>query len=88
MFDNPKKELERLEQQLLAAEEDVDAESAEEFDELFCDEIYEDSEEEYVMDEDRYVPPKKKGIQGLLIIACLEIAAIIALALWWLEQLR
>lgn len=129
MFDDPKKELERLEQQLLAAEreetddEDFDSlyediyeefseeESFDEDDELllllnhtdvpirnhannYGTDLYGraagfDADEEYYdMDEDRYVAaPKKKGIRGLLIIACLEAVAIIALAAWWLGRL-
>ena len=105
MFDNPKKELERLEQQLLAAEA---ADTEEDFEELYeeeyevfdaeDDELMEllgrsagfdsQSDELYDMEENRYAaPPKKKGIRGLLMIACLEAIAIIALAVWWLRRL-
>ena len=132
MFDNPKKELERLEQQLLAAEideEDEDFESLydEIYDEFGAEESYEvdeelkrmlnytdvpirnysnnygqsdrdvagraagfdADEEDYYMDTERYVasPKKKKGIRGLLVLACLEAIAIIALAVWWLGRL-
>ena len=106
MFDNPKKELERLEQQLLAAEaadEEGDLEDLyeEEYDDFGAEdeELMEllgrsagfdaDIQEDYTMDEDRYVAPnKKKGIRGLLVIACLEAIAIIALAAWWLGRLQ
>ena len=117
MFDNPKKELERLEAQLLAAET---TNTEDDFDSLYED-IYDEfgeetpdhldaelrqildysdqefsrraagfdaEEEDYYMDTERYVaPPKKKGIRGLLIVACLEAVAIIALAAWWLGRL-
>ena len=56
MFDNPKKELERLEQQLLAAEMDEPMEETEEvFDDLY-DEINDEFSEEafYGEDEDSY----------------------------------
>ena len=131
MFDNPKKELERLEQQLLAAEaheqEEEDFESLYEeiYDEFGREEPYEvddelkqmlnysdipirnhannygnpqqdlsqrsagfEAEKDYYMDSDRYVPmPKKKGIKGLLVLACIEAVAVIALAAWWLGRL-
>lgn len=48
MFDNPKKELERLEQQLLAAEEVPEA--AEDFDDIY-DEVYDEFDEEEPYDE-------------------------------------
>ena len=51
MFDNPKKELERLEQQLLAAEMDIDEEVEEEFDDLYED-IYDEFGEEAPYDVD------------------------------------
>ena len=84
MFDNPKKELERLEQQLLAAE----AGDAQEDD---FDSSYDDrydglpevkgraagfDAEDYVMDDDRYVPaPRKKRAGGLLLIVFLALVA-------------
>ena len=97
MFDNPKKELERLEQELLAVEA---SEEEPDFDE-FSDEEYEDLPEErdffrrsagfdipdgsYSMDSSRYVPaPKKKRRGGLLLIACV-IAALIAWRMGWLS---
>ena len=133
MFDNPKKELERLEEQLLAAEmEPIGEEVEEAFDDLCddLDEIYDEADDalpyemddelqsmlrytevpaesgydrhfsdraagfdadgdEYCMDDDRYAapPPKKKGMRGLLVAACLEALLLIALALWLLGRL-
>lgn len=46
MFDNPKKELERLQAQLLAAEEDRTE------DDSFCDETYDDSGTGEIFDEE------------------------------------
>ena len=101
MFDNPKKELELLEQQLLAAEEP----DAENFDD-FSDEIYDeidleearafsrrsagfDSEDDlYEMDSRRYVPvPRKKGIGGLVFVSFLELLVAAGLIAWWLRRL-
>ena len=66
MFDNPKKELERLQEQLLAAETDDLQE--EDFDSSYdvLSEIRSRAAgfdaEDYVMDDDRYVPaPRKKA---------------------------
>jgi len=101
MFDNPKKELERLEQQLLAAEEsaaeDLDGFSDEIYDEIDIEESYELSrrsagfdiqDDLYEMDASRYVPaPKKKGIGGLLLIAILELGLAVALIAWWMGWL-
>ena len=133
MFDNPKKELQRLEEQLLAAEmEPIGEEVEEAFDDLCddIDEIYDEADDtlpyemdgelqsmlryaempaesgndrhfsdraagfdaeegDYDMDDDRYAapPPKKKGMRGLLIAACLEALLLIALALWLLGRL-
>ena len=91
MFDNPKKELERLEQQLL----EVDTSEEEVFSDDFSEEaddigtIYEDlsfysrsagvneREGSFAMDTARYVPvPKKKRRGGWLLIACLAVALI------------
>ena len=91
MFDNPKKELERLEQQLLAME--VSEENSEpdsfpaETDDI--DTIYDDLSfsrrsagfdvrgASSVMDTNRYVAvPKKKRRGGWLLIACLAVALI------------
>ena len=80
MFDNPKKELERLQEQLLAAETD-------ELQEDDVDSPYDVlsemrsraagfDAEDYVMDDDRYVPaPKKKGIKGLFFLFFLVLIA-------------
>ena len=97
MFDNPKKELERLEQELLAVES---SEKEPDFD-AFSDEEYGDLPEAgdffrrsagfdiptdtYIMDSSRYVPaPRKKRRGGLLLIVCV-IAALIAWRMGWLS---
>ena len=119
MFDDPKKKLQWLEQQLLAAElgeEDEPIEDEEEepddreFDRLY-DDIYNEFgreepcemddelrsmmdrsagyEEEYEMDEDRYVPARKKRGFGRLVFFALTLPlAIIALVLWYLGRLQ
>ena len=96
MFDNPKKELEWLEQQLLAAETG-DAQE-DDFDSSY-DDRYDGLPEvkgratgfdadDYIMDTGRYVPaPKKKGIKGLLFIAFLELIAAGLLISWWMGWL-
>ncbi len=96
MFDNPKKELERLEQQLLAAEQ---RDALEEEENLFLedtDDFYDDLssrstgfgiDEEYIMDTDRYVPAKRKSMGGLVFFALLLAVSATALALWALGQL-
>ena len=94
MFDNPKKELERLERQLLDAERtepdaDFEAFSPEEADDFFCRSVgFDDDQEALSMDADRYVPaPAKKGIGGLVTVALLLAFSVIALALWGLGRL-
>ena len=110
MFDNPKKELERLEQQLLAAEtdygefEEAEDEESEEFDRVYAD-IYDEFgreepyemdeelqsmfsrsagyEETCVMDEDRYVPARKKSFRGLVTVAILLPLTVIAFVVWY-----
>ena len=91
MFDNPKKELERLEQQLL----EVDTSEEEVFSDDFSEEaddigtIYDDLSfsrrsagfdvrgASSVMDTNRYVAvPKKKRRGGWLLIVCLAVALI------------
>ena len=80
MFDNPKKELERLEQQLLAIEEkqpddnfDTDEEQwSPDPDFIRRSAGFDAEKEEYEMNADRYVPaPRKKGIKGRLFIVFL-----------------
>jgi len=97
MFDNPKKELERLEQELLAVEaseeeSDFDEFSAEEYEglpderDLFRRSAgFDMPDDTYVMDRSRYVPaPKKKRRGGLLLIVCV-IAVLIAWRMGWLS---
>ncbi len=104
MFDDPKKELQFLEEELLRSEE-----KDEEF-ERFYSEIYAEfgdhSQEDLLKDnpaaeqpqrpqrtpytdDTRYVPapPKKKGIKGLVILACLETLGIVGVVLWWVLKI-
>lgn len=109
MFDNPKDELQRLEEALLEEEErelppqedelDLDAILAEFGDEEpprqrkrrnpaadFHRTVYDDE----TFNEDAAVPdndPKPKGIGGLLVLAILELAGIVGVALWWAKWL-
>ena len=102
MFDDPKKELKRLEEELLKEEQPDD-----EF-EKFYREIYEEfgpGEEEQkpvaaparpaaprastYADTPRAVVPKKKdkSIRNLTVAICLECVGIAAIVLWWVLQL-
>ena len=99
MFDNPKKELERLEQQLLAVEASEEAafdEFSDEADDI--DTIYEDlafsnrsagfntQKNSYTMESSRYVPvPAKKRKGGWLLIVCLAIIGLIIWRMGWLS---
>ena len=97
MFDDPQKELKRLEEQLLKTETDDDFEQ-------FYQDIFEEfgsGEEESApravapkknantyADAPRAVAPKKKkGVKGLVITICLELIGIAAVVLWWAAQL-
>lgn len=98
MFDDPQKELKRLEEQLLKQEM-----NDEEFERFYRD-IYEEfgpvEEEQPVAapvkprpkstyaDTPRAVAPKKKkGIRGLVITVCLESVGIIAIVMWWVLRI-
>ena len=97
MFDDPQKELKKLEEQLLTLEN-----KDEEF-ERFYREIYEEfgpaTEEKPVAapvkkkqstyaDAPRAVAPKKKkSVKGLVITVCLESVGIMALAAYWIMRL-
>ena len=103
MFDDPQKELKKLEEQLLKQEM-----NDEEF-ERFYQDIFEEFgpvDEEAVApvapkqpvkkapkpstyaDTPRAVAPKKKkGVKGLVITVCLESIGIIALTLYWVLQI-
>lgn len=108
MFDNPKDDLQRLEQALREEEAQELAPDAEDLDldailEEFGSEeqpkrkrknpaanfhrtVYDDE----VFDEDAAVPdydPKPKGIGGLLVLAILELAGIVTVALLWAKWL-
>ena len=97
MFDDPRKSLHRIEDELLDEElEDIlygdeEEEFAQEYRQPrirrgrrrdFSRAVYEDEDD----DEDRYmILPKKKGIKGLVFLAALEILAILAVLGWWLQ---
>ena len=97
MFDDPQKELKKLEEQLLTLET-----KDEEF-ERFYREIYEEfgpatqekpaaapvkKKQSTYADAPRAVAPKKKkSIKGLVITVCLESVGIIALAMYWIMRL-
>ena len=94
MFDDPNQELERLERQLREeeAEEWLDRELAEarrllDEDAPECaaantDRVDVDLES-YSDALEQPDAPKEKGIRGLVILACLETAAIVAVILYW-----
>ena len=100
MFDDPRKSLHRIEDELLDEElEDIlygDEEDEEEYVEYeqprrckrkkqnFHRAVYEDEDD----DEDRYMLlPKRKGCKGRVFLAILEIIAILAVLGWWLQWL-
>ena len=89
MFDDPKKELKRLEEQLLAAEEEQWAESA------FLPEEEEPAEPEaggrFLLPEEPEAPPEPEEAPGrpnirvpiLVAALLLEVAALFAVLAWW-----
>ena len=98
MFDDPRKSLHWMEDELLDEElEDIlygDEEDEEEEYERprrrgrkqrdFHRAVYEDEDD----DEERYMLlPKRKGIKGLVFVAVLETIAILAILGWWLQWL-
>lgn len=98
MFDDPKKDLERLEEQLRTAQE----ENTEETDWLeearaMMDREFE-GESTHIDDydgdkdgEDEFsvpAPKKKKRLGGLIVVLILELLGIAAVALWWLQWLK
>ena len=101
MFDDPKKELERL-QQLLDGEDDrwLDDQLAEAH-RLMGDPVPEEEPPAEVRrfrgrntdpadvdmvgySDEIHDEPKKKGVRGLVILACLELLGIAAVAAYWL----
>lgn len=84
MFDDPGKNLRQMQEELLSEEFDEFEDEYEPPD--YGRTVYE--EEEYDADAAIYVEePKKKGIGGLLLLAILEVAAILAIVGWWLQWL-
>ena len=92
MFDDTKKELQKLEQKLLQQEDD--------FEDFYRDVLKEFGTDENRTDPTRRKPsrrsygdtpravvvPKKKSIKGLLLTVVLELIGISALALYWIMQ--
>lgn len=100
MFDDPKKELKRLEEELLKA--DVRDEEFEQFYQSIYEEFGPEMEEtpapapvkkpqpkkSAYADAPRAVAPKKKkSLRGLVILVCLEAAGILAVIGWWMLKL-
>jgi len=98
MFDDPKKELERLEEQLRTALEENTEETdwleearammdrefeGESTGNLDYDED-EDGEDEFSVP----APKKKKRLGGLIVVLVLELLGIAAVVLWWLQWLK
>ena len=115
MFDDPRRELNRLQQELLVEEEEEEYEEVSEEDDLadILEMLHRDNprqpayredaeavEEEEDWQEDweedyedetqdsrtlyRERPRRKKGIRGLVILACLELLGIMLILGWWL----
>ena len=101
MFDDPRKSLHRIEDELLDEElEDIlygDEENEDEYEEEYRQprarkggrrDFHRTVYEDEDDDEDRYMLlPKRKGIKGLVFLAVLEIIAIRAVLGWWLQWL-
>ena len=99
MFDDPQKELKRLEEQLLQCRTDDDA--FEQFYQEILKEFGPGTEQKKprtaafggkagaYKDAPRAVAAKKKekGVRGLIILICLELLGIAGVALWWLQRL-
>ena len=83
MFDNPKKELQRLEDQLLAAEEEA-WEIQEE--PTGPEELYPEEEPPIQEPEEEDPPPSKASSRIPILVAALllEIAALFGVLAWWL----
>ena len=87
MFDDPKKELKRLEEQLLAAEEEQWADA------VFQPEETESTEQEILLPEEPEEPPApeerasvKQSLRVPILISALllEVAALLGVLAWWL----
>lgn len=84
MFDDPKKELKRLEEQLLAAEEEQWAEDA------FLPEEEERTGPEYALPEEPPAPEEEASVKPslrvpiLVAALLLEVAALLGVLAWWL----
>ena len=101
MFDDPRKSLHRIEDELLDEElEDIlygDEENEDEYEEEYRQprarkggrrDFHRAVYEDEDDDEDRYmILPKKKGIKGLVFLAVLELIGILAIIGWWLQWL-
>ena len=102
MFDDPQKELKKLEEELLKQE--MNDEEFERFYHDVFEEFGPDEEDDtpaaakqpekkatkpstYADTPRAVAPKKKKGIKGLLITVCLESVGIIALVLWWVLRI-
>jgi len=84
-FDDPHKELNRLQEQLLE-DEDLFPEE-EEYDEAWEEgseeEYEEESDEEYEDEPEEYLPPARSN-RGLVLLALAELAGIGLIAAYWL----
>jgi len=85
-FDDPHKELNRLQEQLLE-DEDLFPEE-EEYDEAWEEgseeEYEEESDEEYEDEPEEYLPPARSN-RGLVLLALAELAGIGLIAAYWLR---
>ena len=83
MFDNPKKELQRLEDQLLAAEEEA-WETQEQ--PMGSEELHPEEDPPVQEPEEEDAPPSKASSRVPILVAALllEIAALFGVLAWWL----
>ena len=81
IFDDPSRELNRLQEELLEEEEELEEEYEEDFDEEY-DEDYEEDEEE---DSEEDPLPRPKSNRGLVLLALAELAGIGLIAAYWLR---
>ena len=97
MFDNPEKELKRLEEELLksdCADEDFEHFYRDIFEEFGTEEPEEPAARPVQKRKSTYAdtpravaPKKKKGVGGLIVLICLELLGIGAMVAWWMMRL-
>ena len=89
IFDDPGKELNRLQEQLLEDEDwekFIEEYCEEDSEEEYEEEYDEESDEEYEDEPEEYLPPARSN-RGLVLLALAELAGIGLIAAYWLRVL-